>query len=160
MKTKTLHEPPGVRPSRAQNHPTCRSAPNSPKPLETCAPLRPRTGALRCNGASRTKRAGSSLLIFSVTFFVASAVGQAVKQEGELRIAEFGPHHRVVERTISELQPDGTWRERKSSYTELANGMHYLDEQGRLTESREEIRILNGSPPRRRDPSRSSSLRT
>jgi hypothetical protein len=59
-------------------------------------------------------------------------------------VAERGPHHRVIERTVQELQPDGTLKERKSSYTELATGLHYLKD-GQWVESREEIEIFNGA---------------
>lgn len=88
----------------------------------------------------------ASLLVLSLTWSVASAAGQGVKREGgEPRITERGPHHRVIERMVSELQPDGTFKERKSSYTELATGLHYQNEQGEWLESKEEIEIFNGA---------------
>jgi len=59
-------------------------------------------------------------------------------------VVERGPHHRVIERTVQELQPDGSVQERKSSYTELATGLHYLKD-GQWVESREEIEIFNGA---------------
>lgn len=59
-------------------------------------------------------------------------------------IIEKGPHHRVIERTVSEVQPDGTRRERQSSYVELATGLHY-EKDGEWVESREEIEIFQGA---------------
>ena len=63
----------------------------------------------------------------------------------EPRIVERGPHHRVWERTITEGLPNGKTVERKSSYTEIATGMHYQNERGEWIESREEIEILDGA---------------
>lgn len=64
----------------------------------------------------------------------------------EYRIAEQGPHHRVMERTEYEPAPNGREILRKISYTELATGMHYANERGELVESQEEIEILpNGA---------------
>jgi len=60
-------------------------------------------------------------------------------------ITERGPHHRVWERTITETRPDGTVAERKSSYTELATGLHYKNDRGEWTESKEEIEIFQGA---------------
>src|SRR6478609_8708167 len=59
-------------------------------------------------------------------------------------VLERGPHHRVVERVLAETLPDGTVRERKSSYTELATGMHYIKD-GQWQESKEEIEIFEGA---------------
>lgn len=67
-----------------------------------------------------------------------------LRENAELVITERGPHHRVIERMIPEVQPDGRVRERKSSYTELATGLHYLKD-GKWEESREEIEIFNGA---------------
>ena len=64
--------------------------------------------------------------------------------EKEIVVTERGPHHRVIERMVRELQPDGTVKERKSSYTELATGLHYLKD-GQWLESKEEIEIFNGA---------------
>ena len=63
----------------------------------------------------------------------------------EVVVAERGPHHRVIERTLAERQPDGSARERKSSYTELATGLHYQNERGEWLESKEEIEIFQGA---------------
>ena len=93
----------------------------------------------------------ASLLVLALTWY-ASAVGQGTKGDDELRITERGPHHRVIERTITELLPDGTVRERLSSYTELATGLHYQNERGDWLESREEIEILNGVAVARQGP--------
>lgn len=50
-------------------------------------------------------------------------------------IIERGPHHRVVERRVGD---------RKSSYTELATGLHYWQD-GQWADSREEIEIFQGT---------------
>src|SRR5260370_4602806 len=47
-------------------------------------------------------------------------------------IAERGPHHRIWTNSA------------RGTYTELANGMHYLDPNGQWIESHEQIDILNG----------------
>jgi hypothetical protein len=60
-------------------------------------------------------------------------------------VVERGPHHRVIERTVTEKLPDGRAVERKSSYTELATGLHYLSERGEWIESKEEIEIFEGA---------------
>jgi hypothetical protein len=60
-------------------------------------------------------------------------------------IVERGPHHRVIERTVTEKQLDGTVADRLSSYTELASGLHYQNERGEWIESKEEIEIFQGS---------------
>jgi hypothetical protein len=65
-------------------------------------------------------------------------------------VVERGPHHRVIERTITEKLPDGTVAERKSSYTELATGLHYLSERGEWLDSKEEIEIFQGAAVARR----------
>ncbi len=70
----------------------------------------------------------------------------------EPRVTERGAHHRVIERTVAEVQPDGTTRERVSRYTELASGLHFQDERGEWIESREEIEILNGAAVARQGP--------
>ena len=60
-------------------------------------------------------------------------------------VVERGPHHRVIERTLTETRLDGTTAQRKSSYTELATGLHYKNELGEWIESREEIEIFQGA---------------
>ncbi len=61
----------------------------------------------------------------------------------EPRVVERGPHHRVWERTITEKLRNGKTVERKSSFTELANGLHHLKD-GQWVESREEIEVFPG----------------
>ena len=82
----------------------------------------------------------------------ATLAAQRSELPGEVKVIERGPHHRVIERMISEPQPDGTVRERLSSYTELATGLHYLGEKGDWHESREEIEIFNGAAVARQGP--------
>jgi hypothetical protein len=60
-------------------------------------------------------------------------------------VVERGPHHRVWERTTTEVLPDGTSMERKSGYTELATGLHYQNERGEWLDSKEEIEIVQGA---------------
>jgi len=55
------HELPGVRPSRAQKHPNDQSFRTKHKLFEYRTPLRPRTGALRFEGAERAQSSGDSL---------------------------------------------------------------------------------------------------
>ncbi len=57
-----LHEPPGVRPSRAQKHPNCQSARTKNKPFEYRTLLRPRTDALRFNVARHAQSPRNSFL--------------------------------------------------------------------------------------------------
>ena len=45
---------------------------------------------------------------------------------------------------MTERLPDGRKIERKSSYVELATGMHYLKD-GQWTESKEEIELIEGA---------------
>src|SRR5713226_7601513 len=62
----------------------------------------------------------------------------AVPQDAKLAdapsfsIAERGPHHRLWTNSAG------------GTYTELANGLHYLDQNGNWVESSEEIQIVNG----------------
>src|SRR5713226_4266174 len=62
----------------------------------------------------------------------------AVPQDAKLAdapsfsIAERGPHHRLWTNSAG------------GTYTELANGLHYLDPNGNWVESSEEIQIVNG----------------
>ncbi len=64
-------------------------------------------------------------------------------------IVERGPHHRVWQRTRSDVLPDGNSVNRVSSYTELATGLHYWSE-NRWNDSVAEIEIINGSAVARR----------
>jgi hypothetical protein len=68
------------------------------------------------------------------------------------QVVERGPHHRVWQRTVAETQPDGSVAERVSSYTELASGLHYQNERGEWTESKEEIEIFQGAAVARQGP--------
>lgn len=77
-------------------------------------------------------------LISLASLFVSFAFGQ------NATVVERGPHHRVWERIITETLPDGIVAERKSAYTELATGLHYLKD-GEWTESKEEIEIFQGA---------------
>ena len=59
-------------------------------------------------------------------------------------VVERGPHHRVWERKTVEVLPNGRSITNRSSYTELATGMHYLKD-GQWLESKEEIEIFQGA---------------
>ena len=65
-------------------------------------------------------------------------------KSGESVVVERGPHHKVWQRTVQETLRDGRVVTRHSSFTELATGMHYL-ENGQWVEAKEEIEIVNGS---------------
>lgn len=84
-------------------------------------------------------------------FFVLALSTPADAGNDRATVVERGPHHRVIERMISELQPDGTRRDRTSSYTELATGMHYLKD-GQWQETQEEIEIFQGAAAARQGP--------
>jgi hypothetical protein len=58
-------------------------------------------------------------------------------------VVERGPHHKVWQRFEIETGPDGKEFRMPRQYTELASGMHYL-ENGQWKETREEIEIKNG----------------
>lgn len=80
-----------------------------------------------------------------VVLFTASlASGFSAEREiSGYTVKERGPHHRIWERIEYEDAPDGTKVPKVRSYTELATGLHYKDEQtGQWLESREEIEIL------------------
>jgi len=55
-----------------------------------------------------------------------------------------GPHHRVVQTVAPQPQADGTTYYTTNTYTEIANGMHFMDATGNWIESKEEIEIING----------------
>ncbi len=95
-----------------------------------------------CAGAARAVVA----LAVVTSHWTAAAQERTAQEEtkAEPRIIERGPHHRVIERTVTETLPDGRTIQRKSSYTELAQGMHYLKD-GQWVESKEEIEIFNGA---------------
>lgn len=54
-----------------------------------------------------------------------------------------GPHHRVVEQTVSVLGADGRMTERKSSYVEIIPGLHYFKD-GQWLESKAEFKLFPG----------------
>ncbi len=56
-------------------------------------------------------------------------------------VVERGPHYRVWQRTTKEMLANGGVVTRRSGYTELAVGMHYLKD-GLWTESKEEIELF------------------
>jgi hypothetical protein len=66
-------------------------------------------------------------------------------------VVERGPHHRVTQRTLTERRPDTT-AERLSCYTEIATGLHYLNERGERLESRDKIEIFDGAAVARQGP--------
>ena len=80
---------------------------------------------------------------------VAAAVGQLGIREGaalgretsRYQTVDRGPNHKTWERVISETLPNGKTVTRKSSYVELATGMHYLKD-GQWAESKELIEIV------------------
>lgn len=86
----------------------------------------------------------AAILLLVLPLLPVAAPAQERNDSIPATVVERGPHHRVVERIVSETLPDGTVRERKSSYTELATGMHYIKE-GQWTESKEEIEIFEGA---------------
>lgn len=79
------------------------------------------------------------LLIFSG--LKASAQNTAEKSSPETRtVTARGAHHRVWQREHLITLPDGRTVNRPTGYTELATGLHYL-ENGAWQESRAEIEI-------------------
>ena len=89
-----------------------------------------------------------TLLIASIASFASSlAFGQPVAPA----VVERGPNHRVWQRTITSVLPNGRVAERKSSYTELATGLHYWKD-GQWAESKEEIEIFQGAAAARQGP--------
>src|SRR6266853_1053755 len=55
-------------------------------------------------------------------------------------IAERGPHHRVVQTATPQTGADGATTYRTNIYTELASGMHYLNN-GQWVETQEVIEV-------------------
>src|SRR6266705_676374 len=55
-----------------------------------------------------------------------------------------GPHYRVVQTVDPQPQADGTTSYSTNTYTEIANGMHFMDPAGNWIESKEEIEVING----------------
>jgi hypothetical protein len=92
-----------------------------------------------------------TFLTFALVFIELSAFSQVANVPVQLsllppatewRVAERGPHHRVMERTVYELAPDGSTVPRVRRYTELATGMHYKGPAGQWLESDEKIEVL------------------
>jgi hypothetical protein len=64
---------------------------------------------------------------------------------------EKGPHHRVWQKTVTERDAEGVERQVVHAYTELATGLHYLDEAtGQWLESKEEFELVPGAAVARR----------
>ena len=63
--------------------------------------------------------------------------------QSEEEVVSRGFHHRVWERTIRELLPDGRTEERKSSYTELGTSMHFWKD-NQFHESNARFRLFPG----------------
>ncbi len=61
-----------------------------------------------------------------------------------VNIVERGPHHRVMQTITSLPLEDGTTAFQTNSFTEMANGLNYLDPNGQWVESNEQIEIING----------------
>ena len=60
-------------------------------------------------------------------------------------VVERGPHHRVWQKVTPLVTSYGQTRFVTNSYVELATGLHYRNEQGQWTDSKEEIEVFNGS---------------
>src|SRR5438477_5340445 len=60
-------------------------------------------------------------------------------------IVEIGPHHRVWERSIDQVLPDGSVLQDKTGFTELCTGLYYTDETGQLRESQPVFELLPGA---------------
>lgn len=65
-------------------------------------------------------------------------------QDSSHAIVERGPHHRVWERIEYQATPWGVNVPRVHRYTELATGLHRLDEQGAWVDSSDEIEAVPG----------------
>jgi RHS repeat-associated protein len=90
----------------------------------------------RCSFKSRKTMKCRSRIALAVLSFSAGALAQGVVGVGtEPQITERGPHHRVIERMVGG---------RKSSYTEIATGLHYWKD-GQWLDSKEEIEIFQGA---------------
>jgi hypothetical protein len=87
----------------------------------------------------------TSTTLLSVSVLVLAGAQGVLAAPADPVVVERGPHHRVIQRTLTERRPDGTTAERQSSYTELATGLHYQNERGEWLESREEIEIFQGA---------------
>jgi hypothetical protein len=59
-----------------------------------------------------------------------------------LQVAERGPHHAVVQGVRYEPDGQGGVIARRYGYTQIETGLHFLDAQGRWTESREKLEIF------------------
>jgi hypothetical protein len=80
----------------------------------------------------------TTLCLLTLLLATSSRALDAVPQDAKLAdapaftIAERGPHHRIWTNSAG------------GTYTELANGLHHLDQNGQWIESNEQIEILNG----------------
>ena|SRR6266542_267302 len=82
--------------------------------------------------------------LFVPAFFLLAALAGAQTPEAvspEPVVVERGPHYRVWQRTVKETLANGGVVTRRSGYTELAVGMHYLKDD-LWTESKEEIELF------------------
>jgi hypothetical protein len=89
----------------------------------------------------------SSCIIPGLGWFL-SLAPSAVAAQPESVIVERGPHHRVIERTVNG---------RKSSYIELASGLHFKNQLGEWVESKAEIEIFQGAATARQVSTKLSS---
>jgi hypothetical protein len=71
---------------------------------------------------------------------------------GDPVIVERGANYRIVQTVTSLPQEDGSTLFQTNLYTELANGMNYLDANGQWAETKEEIEIINGLGVARQGP--------
>lgn len=73
-----------------------------------------------------------------------AAANNRSESKVEPTIVERGPHHRVWERRTVQVLPIGRSVTNRSSYTELATGMHYQKD-GQWLESKEKIELFEGA---------------
>ncbi|HEY9175905.1 MAG TPA: hypothetical protein VI136_26795, partial [Verrucomicrobiae bacterium] len=66
-----------------------------------------------------------------------------MKPEAGYRVTERGPHHRVWMKVILETNSVGLVEAQTNRYTELATGLHYLQD-GQWRESKEELELVAG----------------
>jgi hypothetical protein len=67
---------------------------------------------------------------FHCLFVLSLLAASAQAALAEPAILERGPHHRVIQQVITELDAEGRSLTKSNTFTELANGMHYWSGQG------------------------------
>jgi len=85
------------------------------------------------------------LWFISTVLLLAPQVGAQIQEaiSSEPVVVERGPDHRVWERVTTQVLPNGESILRRSSYEEIATGMHYLKD-GQWVESKEIIELFQG----------------